>query len=158
LGTVYSIFTQGGTAGPPHHLSVSVDHITSGPCGEKWRKITYRIVDYSNRKAGGVPLIEIFPGAAHNTCNSDDPHPTTCTTNYSGREVSAFTDEMDTGCPNAGGDCGITVGNQFVWEDKWAWCKMPVQDLARMSIETKYNVIKVNGNPNEMEVTTMLYP
>lgn len=154
LGTIYAIFTQGASSGPPHHLKVVNDVITTETCYQKVREITYKIVDSNGRRAGGVAIKEIFPGPIHNSCNTSDPVPDPCNSDYIGQPFGNFTDRLTTGCPTLGGDCGFTTD-----PDRWAWCSpIGVTILARILYDVRYTYINVNGDTSPWSFGSEFYP
>jgi hypothetical protein len=161
LGAVYSIFTDGATAGPPHHLKViSDDTITlSGAlsdlasCGQKQRTIKYRVVDSTGRNAGRVPVKETFPGTIVSSCTGGTVQPSSCEDTDDSK--GSFTDILRTGCSSAGGSCGFDVT-----PDTWSWCPAGTGSptpLARSNYSVHYNQITVRGQAGSW-AGTHFYP
>jgi hypothetical protein len=141
LGTIYTIFTGGAASGPPHHLKVVSDQQITGTCGQKQRFVTYKIVDSTGKKAGGVPIKEIFPGTIIDSCSNKEVKPTQCNA-WADLFTGNFTDQIFTGCPSQQGNCGFTIA-----DNRWAWCStIGITVLARVRYDVGYSSISINGD------------
>lgn len=159
LGYVFSIFTDGGTSGPPHHLRVIHDNdvIRSDLCGQIEKRIQFQIVDQQNRAAGQVAIDE-KPANLTDTCSGTTVAMSTCA-NSSSSTFGNFTDGSRTGCPHIGPTpCGFDLFN------RWRWCKntspytIPDQvDLAVMYYWTTRTFVKIDGEA-DMQDLTYKYP
>ena len=155
LGSVFSVFTQGGTSGPPHHLRVIFDSDVQRTdlCGQWQKLIRFQIVDSHNRRAGKVDIAE-KPHTLTDPCSNTTVQMTTCSTSDVGT-YGNFTDGLRTGCPHSGpSDCGFRLYNT------WQWCiRHPSGasgrvDLARMDYDVNRLYIKVDG---EADMTDLSY-
>lgn len=154
LGTVYSYKenTSQSKSGPPHHLKVLDDNITTLPnsgssCGQKQRKIKYLVVDEQGRAAGKTTLGERIPSGVISTCTNVAPEITSCFT-YSGSNVSRsesnskgeFTDTIRVGCPQNG---PAPAGCGYVFDpNKWITCPEPYKTNYQVLATIKYEVRK----------------
>lgn len=160
LGTVFSLFTEGATAGPPHHLKVISDDTITMPgaltdldsCGQKRRTIKYRVVDSTGRNAGRVPVKETFPGTIVSSCTGGTVTPSSCEDTDDSK--GSFVDILRTGCASAGGTCGFEVT-----PDTWSWCPAGTSStaLARSNYSVRYHQITVRGQTSSW-VNTHFYP
>ena len=157
LGTVFSLFTEGATAGPPHHMKVLSD-VTEDVCGTKRRRIRLQVVDSSGRRAGTTPDRERFYNAStgaqistvYNSCRNEQISPSGCSTDVSGE----LTDQLWVGCPTVSGSCGTS---QFI--SKWLWCPQgrPEVVLTSNTYHIRNNSVTVNGS-TQFATGTQLYP
>ena len=156
LGYVFSIFTDGGTSGPPHHLRVILDHevVRTDLCGQLQKLIHFQVVDQQNRAAGQV-AIEEKGVQVIDSCSGTTVSLATCTTS-STSTYGNFTDGIMTGCPHTGpSDCG------FAFYNTWRWCKnsspytqiFPV-DLARIHYSATRTFVKIDG---ETDIPNLSY-
>ena len=156
LGYVFSIFTQGGTSGPPHHLRVIHDHdvVRNDLCGQLQKLIQFQVVDQQHRAAGQVALDEA-PVDVTDTCSGTKVTLSKCETTSTTR-YGNFTDGIKTGCPHTGPSlCG------FLFYDTWRWCRNtspytpPNQvGLACMEYSATRTLIKVDG---EADIPNLSY-
>ncbi len=159
LGVTYAIWTAGALAGPPHHLKVVSDNITtSSACGgELERRWKFRVVDANGRNAGRISIEEQFPGTITDSCSGYTVTPQQCTSSapYSG----GYTDTLTTGCPpgqpSPGGSCGFRIN-----PNRWRWCprgRTPVV-LATMDYDVRFNQISLNGRTTAWPRGTDFFP
>ena len=122
LGTIFSLFTAGGTAGPPDHLKVVSDTTTTQSCGSKRRLIKLKVVDGNGRYAGRVQVVETLEDP-NNPSNTYSRIYNSCQDNYyspyrcAGMDLDGtFTDQLWAGCPSSGGNCGFPdFGSRWWW-------------------------------------------
>lgn len=154
LGSVFSIFTQGGTAQAPHHLRVIFDSdvVRTDLCGQLQKLIRFQIVDNNNRAAGKVKIDE-KPQTITDPCSGTAVQMTTCSTSDVGT-YGNFTDGLRTGCPHSGpNDCGFSFYNT------WRWCiRHPSGDsdridLATMDYYVNRGIIKVDGQADMTDLS-----
>ncbi|HEX8847316.1 MAG TPA: hypothetical protein VF791_21915 [Pyrinomonadaceae bacterium] len=150
LGAVYSIFTEGGTAGQPHHLKLVSDTFPLTDCGSVRRWLKFRVVDANGRRAGNVRVEETFETTSqpptgiqclYNSCQSNNYCPPGC----QGMDLDGtFTDQLWVGCPSAGGDCGFSPSPVV---SRWWWCpaRFGRVSLTANTYEIRHNQVLVNG-------------
>jgi hypothetical protein len=159
LGSVYSYFTEGATAGPPDHLKVISDTgQAEQQCGTIRRRIVFQVVDSTGRRAGSRntrerfynPSSNIEMANVSNSCRNDTISPSGCSLDVGGR----FTDQLWAGCPTVSGFCGT---DQFI--SKWIWCPRgkPEQVLTSNTYHVRNTFVHVNGG-GQFGPGTQLYP
>lgn len=156
LGTTYD---QKQT-GVPHHLKVIADVTTTLPgaltdtagCGQKQRRLTYRVVDSAGKGVGRVRVEETFPGTITSTCTGNTVSPSGCSDTDDAR--GTFVDTLRTGCPSTGGTCGFDVT-----PDTWSWCPLngSAVVLMRANYSVRYHQITVKGQQSSWAGTDF-YP
>lgn len=153
LGTVYTAFSNGAAAGPPHHLKVVDDQFRQEACGQVERRITYRVVDSLGRGAGATHVKEIFPGTITDSCSGQNVAPSPCNL-ATGPGSSNFTDQIRTGCPTQGGACGFTIN-----PNRWAWCTSSGSTwLATLNYNARWSFVAIDSNPLDWPPGTQFYP
>ena len=160
LGTIFSVFTQGAMAGPPHHLRVIHDQDVTRTdlCGQIQKLIQFQIVDQNNRRAGKILIDEMTPSApVTDTCSNTTVTLTTCETSNV-NTYGNFTDGIKTGCPHNGTNpCG------FDFFDHWRHCRStpytPTDyvQLAWMYYWATRTFVKID-NETDIEDGTYKYP
>ena len=147
LGMTFSIFTEGATAGRPHHFVVSSDTGQSrfNSCNSISRTVRYRIVDANGRNAGAVPTREVSdPPNPVSSCDDRQVILGSCGIHNDSSTGGLIWDLATVGCaPGVTGSstCGYDV------TIRWQWCpreRTPVT-LARIVWNTHANEVKANG-------------
>jgi hypothetical protein len=156
LGTVFSVFSQGGTSGPPHHLFVvhDTDIVRTDLCGQVQKLIDFLIVDnHHPARAAGRVYIDEKPQSVTDSCYAGSVTLALCNDDVS--RYGNFRDGIKTGCPHTGpSNCGFDFFN------RWRWCGpgcSNTQDLAWMYYWATRTVIKVD-NQSDMEDGSEKYP
>jgi len=157
LGAVHSIFIDGRTSGPPHHLEVKLDFFVNGGCGQVYRSIDYQILDFLNGPAGRTYIKEVFPAGERiiDSCNGDRvDYSSECSKYYTDRR-GKYTDISGTGCPTTGGSCGFSVT-----PNRWVWCQPGEvnKNLLVLNYDVRFGSVSIGGNASPYPEGTLLYP
>ena len=172
LGATHSIFSEGATSGPPHHLKVHDDIVreaiaregVTDPCGQLERLITFQVVDQAGRNAGRTAVGETFPGRIISSCTGNEVMPSPCSTFSRGRftghyttRSGRFTDNLRVGCPAATDDCGFTTDPLL-----WVACSgnyfATRTTLARFAYDVRKRRITINGRSTLWPRGTEFFP
>jgi len=156
LGVVFSYLQSGSLerSGPPHHLYAVTDRTITLPAEGDCtfpranRLVDFLVVDSNNRHAGRVPLREEpHDPPLVDSCSNRNVKLTQCTTEGIS-PFGNFTDEIRTGCPNAGTtpDCGVGFGNRWQWCANYGWSgSRTYVNLAWMYYDLRRSVINLDG-------------
>lgn len=146
LGTLFSIFTEGATAGPPHHFMVADDtgQDNFNACGSISRTVKFRIVDVDGRNAGSVPTREVSdPPNPVSSCDNEQVILGSCGIHNGSLTEGLIWDRATVGCPP-----GVTGSSTCGWDItiRWQWCprgRSPAT-LARIAWSVHANRITAN--------------
>lgn len=145
LGTLTSLFEQGATSGPPHHLKVILDHDFEriDMCNQLQKNIQFRVVDFAGRSAGRMSIDE-KPQNITDTCSNTTVSMSSCSGQTS--TFGNFTDGLRTGCPwNGQANCGFILQNQWRWCSGGPYATSGPVVLASMTYEVRRSVVRVDG-------------
>lgn len=153
LGTVFSIFTEGATAGQPDHVKVVSDtgQTQRSICGFPIRALEYQAVDSTGRRAtrNRISIRERFYNASPpnweiggmwSTCTPGWITPSGCSLHDLGGKWP------DTLYPGNDSNCSSPCGGQpFI--QKWVWCPrgQPEKVLATNVLDITSERILING-------------